>query len=161
MLKGIVHPKMKNVSLFTHPQVVPNMYVFFLYRSQWGSSTFFNILFKYLLLCSSEERNSHRFGTTWRWVKHNRMFIVWCAHSLLATNEPSGFICSHIIKLYRSTTTGHLRWLTDLVQVLIASLVMTTYSDSNLQISITLALLSERLRHRVQLRSFIPTAAPV
>jgi len=27
-LKGIVHPKMKILSSFTHPQVVPNLYVF-------------------------------------------------------------------------------------------------------------------------------------
>jgi len=26
--KGIVHPKMKILSSFTHPQVVPNLYVF-------------------------------------------------------------------------------------------------------------------------------------
>ncbi len=25
-IKGIVHPKMKILSLFTHPQVVPNLY---------------------------------------------------------------------------------------------------------------------------------------
>jgi len=27
-LKGIVHPKMKILSVFTHPHVVPNLYVF-------------------------------------------------------------------------------------------------------------------------------------
>jgi len=27
-LKGLVHPKMKILSVFTHPQVVPNLYVF-------------------------------------------------------------------------------------------------------------------------------------
>jgi len=27
-LEGIVHPKMKILSSFTHPQVVPNLYVF-------------------------------------------------------------------------------------------------------------------------------------
>jgi len=27
-LKGLVHPKMKILSLFTHPHVVPNLYVF-------------------------------------------------------------------------------------------------------------------------------------
>jgi len=26
--KGLVHPKMKNLSVFTHPHVVPNLYVF-------------------------------------------------------------------------------------------------------------------------------------
>jgi len=27
-IKGLVHPKMKILSVFTHPQVVPNLYVF-------------------------------------------------------------------------------------------------------------------------------------
>jgi len=27
-LKGLVHPKMKILSVFTHPHVVPNLYVF-------------------------------------------------------------------------------------------------------------------------------------
>jgi len=26
--KGLVHPKMKILSVFTHPQVVPNLYLF-------------------------------------------------------------------------------------------------------------------------------------
>jgi len=30
-LKGLVHPKMKILSLFTHPHVVPNLYVFICY----------------------------------------------------------------------------------------------------------------------------------
>jgi len=28
VLKGLVHPKMKILSVFTHPLVVPNLYVF-------------------------------------------------------------------------------------------------------------------------------------
>jgi len=28
-IKGLVHPKMKILSVFTHPYVVPNLYVFF------------------------------------------------------------------------------------------------------------------------------------
>ncbi len=31
LLKGIVHPKMKMLSSFTHPHVVPNLYVFLFY----------------------------------------------------------------------------------------------------------------------------------
>jgi len=27
-IKGLVHPKMKILSVFTHPHVVPNLYVF-------------------------------------------------------------------------------------------------------------------------------------
>ncbi len=30
---------------------------------------------KYIFLCSTEERNSHRFGTTWRWVTNDRIVI--------------------------------------------------------------------------------------
>ncbi len=30
---------------------------------------------KYLPLCSTEQRNSHRFGTSWGWVNDDRMFI--------------------------------------------------------------------------------------
>jgi len=37
--------------------------------SQWGPETVWLLrFFRYLLLCSTEERNSYRFGTTWRWV---------------------------------------------------------------------------------------------
>jgi len=28
LVKGLVHPKMKILSVFTHPHVVPNLYVF-------------------------------------------------------------------------------------------------------------------------------------
>ncbi len=30
---------------------------------------------EYLPLCSAEQRNSDRFGTTWGWVNHDRIFI--------------------------------------------------------------------------------------
>jgi len=30
LVKGLVHPKMKILSVFTHPHVVPNFYVFFI-----------------------------------------------------------------------------------------------------------------------------------
>jgi len=45
IIKGLVHPKMKILSVFTHPHVVPNLYVFIIttivgkntyYGSQWG-----------------------------------------------------------------------------------------------------------------------------
>ncbi len=31
---------------------------------------------KYLLLCTTEEITSYRFGTTWGWVNNNRIFII-------------------------------------------------------------------------------------
>ncbi len=33
---------------------------------------------KYLPLCSAEQRNSYRFGTTWGWVNDDRIFIFGC-----------------------------------------------------------------------------------
>jgi len=91
-LKGILHPKMKILSSFTHPQVVANLFEFLssaehtgryfeerlepnsclpplthsrkkrYYGSQWCQSS--NRSSKYLLLCLVEEGNSHRFATT-------------------------------------------------------------------------------------------------
>ncbi len=95
-LKGIVHPKMKIMSSFTHPQVVPNLYeclcsaehkgryseecgkqsssgapltsiVFFFLTMQVNGAPKqpgYKLSSKYLPLCSAEQRNSYRFGTT-------------------------------------------------------------------------------------------------
>ncbi len=59
----------------------------------WGTIDFHSILFstmevncspkqpryklssEYLPLCSAEQRNSYRFGTTWGWVNNDRIFI--------------------------------------------------------------------------------------
>ncbi len=83
-LKGIVHPKMNILSLFTHPQVVPHLYEFFssaehkkrifwrmlltkqlvvaigfhstfsIYGSQWLAYSS-----EYLLLCSARKKETH------------------------------------------------------------------------------------------------------
>jgi len=45
--KGIVHPKMKILSLFTDPQVVPNLYVF---------------------ICSAEHKG-RRIGSIWKYLE--------------------------------------------------------------------------------------------
>ncbi len=106
-LKGIVHPKMKILSSFTHPQVVPNLYECLCsaehkgrYSEECGkqsssgapltSIVFFpptmevngapkqpgyKLSSEYLPLCSAEQRNSYRFGTTWGWVNDDRIFI--------------------------------------------------------------------------------------
>ncbi len=103
-LKGIVHPKIKIRSSFTHPQVVPNLYGclcsaehkgryseecgnqsssgapltidFSYYGSQWCPKTIgYKLSSKYLPLCSAEQRHSYRFGTTWGWVNDDRIFI--------------------------------------------------------------------------------------
>ncbi len=95
-LKGIVHPKMKILSSFTPPQVVPNLYECLCsaehkgrYSEECGKQSSFgapltSIVFffptmevngapkqpgyklssEYLPLCSAEQRNSYRFGTT-------------------------------------------------------------------------------------------------
>ncbi len=106
VIKGIVHPKWKIMSLFTHPHLIPHLYVCFsglntkenilkntgnqtvdgshwLPSCGWGLDMEvsgycqWNCLFlqkepnysKYLLLCSSEARNSYRFGASeeWKW----------------------------------------------------------------------------------------------
>ncbi len=106
-VKGIVHPKMKILSSFTHPQVVPNLYECLCsaehkgrYSEECGkqsssgapltSIVFFfptmevngapkqpgyKLSSKYLPLCSAEQRNSYKFGTTWGWVNDDRIFI--------------------------------------------------------------------------------------
>jgi len=52
-VKGIVHPKMKMFSSFTHPKVVGGLHQLSGYQH---SSKY--------TLCSTEERNSYRFGKT-------------------------------------------------------------------------------------------------
>jgi len=87
-ITGIVHPKMKIVSSFTLPQVVPNLYTFLSsvehkgrYFEECGKLNSSRTLFlyyesqrclkaawlqtsKHLPLCSVELRNVYRFGTT-------------------------------------------------------------------------------------------------
>ncbi len=96
LLKGIVHPKMKILSSFTHPLVVPNLYecicsaehkgryyeecgklsssgapltsiVFFFPTMEVNGAPKqpgYKLSSKYFPLCSAEQRNSYRFGTT-------------------------------------------------------------------------------------------------
>ncbi len=76
-LKWIVQPKMKILSTFSYPQVVPNVVWLFwkltvvgihwctekYYGGQWRHQLFgYQHSSKYLLLCSIEERNSYKFG---------------------------------------------------------------------------------------------------
>jgi len=83
--KGILHPKMKILSSFTHPQVVANLYEFLssaehkgrYFDWNFGTIDFFSTMkvngpkqlfgsnrsSKYFPLCSAE-RNSYRFATT-------------------------------------------------------------------------------------------------
>ncbi len=106
-IKGIVHPKVKILSSFTYPQVVPNLYECLCsaehkgrYSEECGKQSssgapLTSIVFifptmevngapkqsgyklssKYLPLCSAEQRNSYRFGTTWGWVNDDRICI--------------------------------------------------------------------------------------
>jgi len=90
--KGKVHLKMRTLSSFTPPQVVPNLYeclcsaehVGRMWETEqfWGTIDFHSILFptmevngapkqpgyilssKYIPLCSAKQRNSYRFGNT-------------------------------------------------------------------------------------------------
>ncbi len=116
-LKGIVHPKMKILSSFTHPQVVPNLYecvcsaehkgryseecgkqsssgapltsiVFFFPTMEVNGAPKqpgYKLPSKYIPLCSAEQRNSYRFGTTWGWVNDDRIFIFGWTIPLSAT----------------------------------------------------------------------------
>ncbi len=91
---------MKILSSFTHPQVVPNLYECLCSaehkgryseergkQSSSGAPVFFfptlevngapkqpdyKLPSEYLPLCSTEQRNSYRFGTTWGWVNDDR-----------------------------------------------------------------------------------------
>ncbi len=108
VLKGTVHPKMKNLSSFTQPQVVTNLHesicsehkrkIFWRMRETepfWGTIDFngifcptmevngapkqpgYKLSSKYLPLCSAEQRNSYRFGTTWGWVNDDNCNFGW------------------------------------------------------------------------------------
>jgi len=62
---------MKILSVFTHPQFVPNLYVFICsaeHKGRYLEECFNQTYLKYLPLCSAEQINTLRFGTTWGWV---------------------------------------------------------------------------------------------
>ncbi len=102
-LKGIVHPKVKMLSSFTHPQVVPNLYkclcsvehkgrysgecwkqsssgapfLWFFFLLEVNSALKqpgYKLTSKYLPWCLAEQRNSYKFGTTWGWVNDDSIF---------------------------------------------------------------------------------------
>ncbi len=87
ILKGIVHLKMKILSSFTHPQVVPNLYECLCsaehkgrYSEECGKQQFWgtSIFFPTTVWKSMVQRHSYRFGTTWGWVNDDRMnFFGW------------------------------------------------------------------------------------
>ncbi len=59
---------------------------------------------KYLLLCSTKERNPYKFGRTWGWVNDDRIFIF--GWTILFTHWVSGFwlavnvFITHQIKIF-------------------------------------------------------------
>ncbi len=114
-VKGTVHPKMKLLSSFTHPQVDPNLYECVCsaehkgrYSEEWGKQSIFSptmevngapkqpdykLSSKYLPLCS-EQTHSYRFGTTWGRVNDDRSFIFGWTVSLRSLHTESEiFIC--------------------------------------------------------------------
>ncbi len=128
-IKGIVHPKMKILSSFTHPQVVPNLYecvcsaehkgryseecgkqsssgapltsiVFFFPTMEVNGAPKqpgYKLSSKYLPLCSAEQRNSYRFGTTWGWVNDDWIFMFgWT----IPLRTPKRCMFTHEICLY-------------------------------------------------------------
>ncbi len=92
-IKGIVHPKMKILSSFTLPQVIPNLYECLCsaehkgrYSEECGKQSNsgapltskqpgYKLSSKYFPLCLAEQRNSYRFRTTWGRVNYDRIFI--------------------------------------------------------------------------------------
>ncbi len=98
LVKGIVHPKMKIRSSFTHPQVVPNLYECLCsaehkgrYSEECGKQSSYGApltsivyIFSY---CGSQWCPKtawlqtffriYRFGTTWGWVNDDQIFIFW------------------------------------------------------------------------------------
>ncbi len=91
IFKGLVHPKMKILSLITHPDVVPNpwdlrsssehkLYFSGLWSCKdpyclWEGQRALRFKQKYLNLCSEDERRSYRFGTTSGWVINDIILI--------------------------------------------------------------------------------------
>jgi len=92
LIKEIVYPKISLTSSFccwTQKMIFWRMLVarqfldpihfysifFFLQWNQWVPSTVW-IPTKYHLLCSTEERNSNRFGTVCGWVNDDRIFLT-------------------------------------------------------------------------------------
>ncbi len=43
---------------------------------------------KHLLLCSTKERNSYRFGVTWGWINDDRILFFWTDWSILKPSHP-------------------------------------------------------------------------
>ncbi len=137
-LKGTVHPKMKILSSFTHPQVVPNLYECLCsaehkgrYSEECGkqsssgapltSIVFFSptmevngapkqpdykLSSKYLPLCSAEQINSYRFGTTWGWVNDDRIFIFGWTIPL----SPMNALQSYPVSWWLSNHTDWIWW---------------------------------------------------
>ncbi len=63
-LKGIVHPKMKMLSLFTHPYVIPNLYECLCsaehkgrYFKECGKQQFWGTIFFHSIICPTMEVN--------------------------------------------------------------------------------------------------------
>ncbi len=67
---------------------------------------------KYLNLCSEDEQRSYRFGTTWRWVINDRIFIfVWTNPLKGKTVHPEmQIITVYSLMLLQTCMTFSLQW---------------------------------------------------
>ncbi len=64
---------------------------------------------KYLPLCSAEQRNSYRFGTTWGWVNDDRIFIFGRTIPLMMNVNPH--MCSiKTVQKQIASLIGHSLW---------------------------------------------------
>lgn len=89
----------ENSLIYSHPRVVKNLYDFISSIEQDRSYSELNSFgFHGLLLCSTEESKSYRFGTTWEWVLgwtvpfNTSLYTCW---KLLFIHNHSGLVKSN------------------------------------------------------------------
>ncbi len=83
LVKGIVHPPQK--IKFFHYLLTLKLLTFIVWKNSCLDQQMFDYQHssKYLLLCSTEERNSYRFLTNWGWI--NGLWSLSCVQEYWAT----------------------------------------------------------------------------
>ncbi len=62
---------------------------------------------KYLPLCSAEQRNSYRFGTTWGRVNDDRIYIFGWTIPLISKRSTIGWGCWHFSMILKEFSGAH------------------------------------------------------
>ncbi len=121
----------KILSSFTHPHVVQSLHDFIsfaqkkIFKSQWTSLRFKTTLtfivqktqrhfWKYLLLCSTEERKSYRFGT--RWANDCQNFISWLNYLFNSEKIAPFSSFPNLTCVHHRQALNYYSWLKDYVQ---------------------------------------------